>query len=179
MNKKLLIVGLAALLLAGVFGFGYWNRLASNNQIQSYEECVASGNPVSESYPPVCTAQDGRIFIQDIGNELEYADEIIIESPRPNQEIASPLDIEGRAIGPWYFEADFPVELFDGNGNRLAIGIMQAQGEWMTEDFVPFRGRVEFGVPDTPSGTLVAKNSNPSGLPEMSKSVTIPVRFRM
>ena len=32
--------------------------------IASFEECVAGGYPILESYPPQCTTPDGRVFIQ-------------------------------------------------------------------------------------------------------------------
>jgi hypothetical protein len=47
---------------------------------------------------------------------------IYVTSPGPNQEIISPLIIEGKARGTWFFEGDFPVLLSDENGNILASG---------------------------------------------------------
>ncbi len=32
-------------------------------QVTSYDECVAAGNPVMESYPTQCRTPDGRIFV--------------------------------------------------------------------------------------------------------------------
>jgi len=103
---------------------------------------------------------------------------IQIDNPRPNQIIESPLFIKGKARGNWYFEADFPVKLFDDNGFLLGITIAQALGDWMTEDFVPFNATLLFAVPSTPKGKLILEKDNPSGLPEHADELTIPVYFK-
>lgn len=35
--------------------------------IGTYEECVAAGNPVMETYPPQCRTADGRLFVSAMG----------------------------------------------------------------------------------------------------------------
>lgn len=107
-----------------------------------------------------------------------YADMIQVTSPAPNAaaSVSQPLVVSGRARGPWYFEASFPVKLLDSSGNVLAQGPAQAQGDWMTEDFVPFSATLTFTTTDT-SGTLVLQNDNPSGEPANAKSISIPVTF--
>jgi hypothetical protein len=107
-----------------------------------------------------------------------YADKLVVQMPAPNAIITSPLIVSGSARGPWYFEASFPVKLLDGAGNELAVTPATAQGEWMTEEFVPFTARLEFAAPATDTGTLVLQKDNPSGLPEYDDSFSIPVRFR-
>jgi len=145
--------------------------------INSFAECVVAGYPVMESYPQQCKTPDGKTFVEDIGNELEKADLIRVNNPRPNQMISSPLVLEGEARGFWFFEASFPVRLFDGAGKEIAIAIAQAKGEWMTEEFVPFGATLEFAKPTTASGTLVFEKDNPSGLPEHDDSLIMPIRF--
>ena len=34
--------------------------------VSSFEECVAAGNPVMESYPRQCNTPDGQHFVQDV-----------------------------------------------------------------------------------------------------------------
>ena len=114
---------------------------------------------------------------EDIGNELEKADLIRIFTPRPNQTIHSPLVVQGEARGTWFFEASFPVRLFDGNGKEISLGIAQAQDEWMTESFVPFKTELTFENPATATGTLVLEKDNPSGLPEHADELRVPIRF--
>lgn len=105
------------------------------------------------------------------------ADLIVVDSPAPNAYVQSPLTVTGKARGTWYFEASFPVQLLDGNGNVLASGPAQAQGDWMTEEFVPFKITLKFTAPGTAGGTLVLKKDNPSGLPEKEDELRLPIRF--
>ena len=145
--------------------------------INSFEECAVAGYPIMESYPRQCRTSDGETFIEDIGNLLEKEYLIRVDTPRPNDTISSPLILEGEARGYWFFEASFPVKLFDGNGELLATAIAQAKEEWMTEDFVPFEATLEFQVPATQKGILVLEKDNPSGLPENADELRVPVKF--
>ncbi|HEY4509806.1 MAG TPA: Gmad2 immunoglobulin-like domain-containing protein [Candidatus Paceibacterota bacterium] len=145
--------------------------------VANFEECRTAGYPIMESYPQRCRTPDGKTFAEDIGNELEKADLIRVVSPRPTQTISSPLVLEGEARGVWFFEASFPIKLLDGNGKEIAVAIAQAQGEWMTEEFVPFLATLEFSMPDTEGGTLIFQKDNPSGLPEHADSLVMPIRF--
>lgn len=102
---------------------------------------------------------------------------IRVTSPLPNTQIESPLTITGEARGGWYFEATFPVKILDADGRVLGQHYAEAQGEWMTNDFVPFRSTLSFSTPTTPTGTLVIEKSNASGLPENADEIRIPIRF--
>lgn len=103
---------------------------------------------------------------------------IRVSSPLPNAAVSSPLAVTGEARGFWFFEASFPVRLYDGNGREIGLAIAQAQGEWMTTEFVPFRAELSFDAPATERGTLVLEKDNPSGLPEHADELRIPVRFK-
>lgn len=97
-----------------------------------------------------------------------------------NQELTLPFVLTGEARGTWYFEASFPVRLEDMNGNLLQQTYAMAQGEWMTEDFVPFQSQALH--PENLSvtqGILVIEKDNPSGLPEFADEVRVPVRFAL
>ena len=178
--KKKIFIFLIVVILGGtaVYFTVFKSGEEPTPNINSFEECVSAGYPVLESYPRQCKTPDGKTFTEDIGNELEKADLIKIDNPRPNQIIESPLFIKGKARGNWYFEADFPVKLFDDNGYLLGITIAQALGDWMTEDFVPFSATLPFAVPFTPKGRLILEKDNPSGLLEYADELTIPVYFK-
>ncbi len=150
---------------------------SDNDKIKNFEECVAAGNPVSESYPVKCQTQDEKIFTENIGNEMELLDLIKTYSPRPNAKITSPLTITGQARGNWFFEALFFVELTDVDNNKISYGIAQAQDDWMTKDFVDFLAIIEFTAPQTPTGNLILRKDNPSGLPENDNQLIVPVKF--
>ena len=178
MNKLLLLIAIIALIALAAFGYTSMKKSPSPGEIiTSFEECAKAGYPVMESYPAQCKTPHGETFTQDIGNEMEMSSKIRIDSPRPHQTIKSPLVITGEAVGGWYFEAVFPIDLVDANGEIIAQHYAQAQGEWMTENFVPFTSTLQFATPSTPTGTLILRKDNPSGLPENEADLRIPVRF--
>ncbi|HTW96393.1 MAG TPA: GerMN domain-containing protein [Candidatus Methylomirabilis sp.] len=115
------------------------------------------------------------------GTASSSADQIVSEikltAPAANEIISSPLTVTGEALGNWYFEASFPVKLIGENGETLAQAPAQAQGDWMTTDFVPFKVTLNFDPGTSTIGMLILKNDNPSGIPEKDKQVAIPVRF--
>lgn len=104
--------------------------------------------------------------------------DIIVETPKPNDIVSSPLEVTGRARGNWYFEASFPIRLLDNNGKEIALTFASAEGDWMTNDFVPFKAIVEFSSPISEKGILILEKDNPSGLPENAGQITIPLRFQ-
>lgn len=146
--------------------------------VTSFEECVAAGNPVMESYPPQCRTEDGELFTQNVDYVQPHKDLIDVVNPQPNQVISSPLRVEGQARGQWYQEGTFSIELVDINGTRLSRVNARAEGEWMTEDFVPFKADITFRQPQTKRGELIIRNANPSGLKENAKEVIVPVMFQ-
>lgn len=102
----------------------------------------------------------------------------VVLTPDLKLPIASPLVLTGKARGPWYFEGSFPIELRDQAGAVLAQGVATAQGEWMTEEYVPFTAEIEFVAPaQGAAGILVLKKDNPSGLPEHDAAIELPVQF--
>ena len=146
-------------------------------KIENFKECVDAGNSIMESYPRKCSDGD-NMYIEDIGNELEKIDIIRINTPRPNQVINSPFVIKGEARGIWFFEGDFPVVLTNVDGIIIAQGFVTAQSEWMTEEFVEFKGTLEFEKPsDSDNGTLILRKDNPSDLPEYDDELEIPILF--
>lgn len=188
MTKNIILAAIGALIIVAIATAAY---LTYRNQeepiedqtpepvtINSFEECAAAGNPIMESYPRQCRA-GGRTFVEEIPEpeEEDLSDLIVVDSLAANDAIASPLTITGQARGNWYFEASFPVRLLDAAGNELAIGIAQAQGDWMTTEFVPFTVTLTFTEPATGTGTLVLQKDNPSGLPENDNQLEIPVTF--
>jgi len=121
-----------------------------------------------------------------ITEETVYKDLIKVASPRANDLVTSPLLIKGEARGNWYFEASFPVKLFDANGEIVPLepGYIMARGDpatgevnWMTTEYVPFEATLTFQEPATATGLLVLEKDNASGLPEFDDQISIPVRF--
>jgi hypothetical protein len=103
------------------------------------------------------------------------ADLITVELPFPGAVVGKTFSVVGTARGSWFFEASFPIVVIDENKNEIATGIAQAEGEWMTENFVPFTS--EILIPESFIGpaTLMLKKDNPSGLPENDASISFPI----
>jgi hypothetical protein len=180
MKKNTLLLLLIIIILGVILYFVTQRKIETSpivSNVSTFEECKAAGYPVQESYPERCTTSDSKVFTQDIGNELEKSDLIVIETPRPGQAIWSPIAITGKARGNWYFEASFPARLIDANGQVLGRMPIQAVGEWMTTEFVPFTATMDFTVPSTETGTLILQKDNPSGLAGNDDELRIPVTF--
>ena len=169
---------------AGLVGGYYFNDWQRIKNINSFEEC-ALYFAVQESYPGKCTAK-GRSFTQNIppvqipasnDNKAPVNSNITVTNPQPNTQVTSPLTISGQAKGSWYFEASFPIKLYDANNILIAQTTGAAQGNWQTTNFVPFTATLTFTTPSTATGTLVLEKDNPSGEPQNADSVSIPVTF--
>lgn len=107
------------------------------------------------------------------------SDLIRVSTPIEDAVVMSPLLIEGEARGTWYFEASFPIRIYDAKNILLGTAIAQAQSDWMTENFVPFKATLTFNKSTTSTGTLVFEKDNPSGLPEHANEFRMPIRFEL
>lgn len=148
-------------------------------QILSFGDCVKAGNIVLETYPRQCKNKDGKTFTEEIKEKITYnnssADLIQVDLPYPGAVTGKDFSIVGKARGTWYFEASFPVQVLDKDGKVLFEGPVQAQGEWMTTEFVPFK--VDIIVPQTYIGraTIILKKDNPSGDTAKDASISFPI----
>ena len=167
MRKILIILIVLVVLIGGYFGLKF----------------------ITKEFPkePIFCAEDAKLcsdgsYVSRITPDCNFApcpkeDLIQIEAPMANTVIVSPLIIKGKARGFWFFEADFPIKLFDENNNLIATAIAQAKEDWMTEDFISFEVELKFENPGTEKGTLVLEKDNPSGLPENADELRVPVLF--
>lgn len=183
-NIKIIILSAISLVLivTGIFLF-YWSQVSRDERlvISSFEECVGAGFPVQESYPRSCTTPDGQTFSEDVSkteNMDSESENIKVDSPTPNDVIESPLIISGEAVGTWMFEANMSVTLYDNDGNVVSEGNVMAQGDWMTDDMVPFEGTLEFEEQESGKGRLVINKANPSGLEENADEFVVPIYFK-
>jgi len=157
--RNIIIIILSILIL--VFLFFFFNDKEEDNQIINLEK-TNTIIPIGEN---INKTEEREVNITEITNFND------------NQEIKSPVVITGEARGSWFFEASFPVYLYDDNGKEIVSSIAQAQSDSLTENFVPFKTTLIFAVPETNEGTLVFKNDNPSGLIENEKKIEIPIKF--
>lgn len=108
---------------------------------------------------------------------VDISNLIRLEEPVSGDLISSPVFVRGEAVGYWFFEASFPIKIYDGDGNEIGVGIAQAKKDWMTEDFVPFEASIIFDKPSTKAGKLVLFRDNPSDLRENDASLEVDVTF--
>ncbi len=149
MKKIILILVVLAIVLYG--GFVYFRNSAEAPVV------------------PNGTGQTPTITYTNSSKDL-----IVVDLPYPGAVTGKDFVVMGKARGTWYFEASFPVNVLDKDGNVLWQGPAQAQSSWMTEDFVPFK--VSVSVPQSYIGpaTLVLKKDNPSGDPARDASISFP-----
>jgi len=173
----ILIPGVIVLLL--LMWLLFPKNIQAPSPIMSFADCASAGYPVMESYPRQCRTPDGRTYAEELPEKITYtnasANLVVVDLPSAGAVVGKTFSVVGKARGGWFFEASFPVEVLDKNGKRLAMAPAQAQGEWMTENFVPFK--VDMTVPQTYIGpaTLVLHKDNPSGLAENDASVSFPI----
>lgn len=164
----LIIIAVAVVLLLSL------NRGEKPVEITDFQSCEQAGGSIVDGEPVRCVAPNGQSFEEDEAPEPE----VVIETPVYGALVTSPLIVKGKARGTWFFEANIPVTLKDQNGKVLAQKGFQAEGEWMTTDYVPFSGTLEFATPETDFGVLIINKDNPSGLPQFDSAFAIPVRFK-
>lgn len=185
MQKKTLLSILVVLILLGAALAYIWHldesikqRKAGTNTkgVYSFEECVAAGNPVMESYPRQCVA--GKITFVETVPEQANSDAVVFQSVRPNQLVESPLEVRGTALGTWFFEANIGLRLLGADGKEIARGHAEATADWMTANPVPFKGVITFTTPTTATGFVEVEKDNPSDNRGLDATVRIPVRFK-
>lgn len=195
MRKQSIILGSAVVLFViGAFVFAAISLKSGGPSTPvptSFAECAQAGNPVGESYPRTCRTKEGIMFTEAVDvlpastttdntpSPKLASTSVMIQNvtPLPGTKVTSPLEVKGEARGNWYFEASFPVKLEDANGAVIAQGVAQAQGEWMTDNFVPFLATLTWAGTTTGNGTLRLIKDNPSGLPENAGEITIPITY--
>lgn len=104
---------------------------------------------------------------------------ITLHDWREQMTLISPALITGTVPGSWSFEASFPVRLLDTDGNVVAEAPAQLQGDWMSDNQVPFSVTLIFdsSANNTRKGTLVLEKDNPSDLAENADAITIAIQY--
>lgn len=173
-NRTILqILVLVAVALAIVF-FVPRNQEAPKLVVTDFDSCQQAGGTMVDGEPVKCVTSDGRIF-----EEADHAEpDVVLEQPVYGDLVTSPLTVKGKARGTWFFEANIPVTLKDETGKLLAQKGFMTDSNWMTTDYVPFEGTLEFDPGDVEYGILIISKDNPSGLPENDAAFAIPLRFK-
>ncbi len=163
---KKLLVFLVGIALGGLVVYLFVTNLNKRPKISD----IAPVNPLETKVEDALSKECASL-------QKSMPEDIKVTSPSCGAKVTSPLKVSGEAKGTWFFEASFPIRVEDSNGQKLGDGFVSAKGEWMTESFVPFDGKVEFVESITKTGYLVLMADNPSGLPANAKEYKIPIKF--
>lgn len=91
--------------------------------------------------------------------------------------ITSSMTITGHARNMFY-EGTFPVTIVSSDGLVLYNGLAVSDGDWMTEEFIPFTIEIDYFDPQgSAEGLLILENDNPSGLDEYDFTYVVEVVF--
>lgn len=175
-NKKVLygVVGLIAVVAvaAGVYLF------------MQYSDDTAKDDPKNTSETQKETTNtdtSGDQTDEQVANtsfKSEKGVAMTITSPKTDSGLTSPLAIAGSVPGTWSNEGQFTVRLLDSDSGVLAEGSAKINGDWMSQNPVPFSATLTFDAPAAgTTGLLVLEKANPSGLEDSADSVTIMVQF--
>lgn len=77
---------------------------------------LAAGTAIYLRYPPNPASLQKNNVPPAQTTEKGNADIIKVSDPLPEAVIKNPLIVRGEARGQWFFEASFPVKIFDENG---------------------------------------------------------------
>lgn len=167
-NRVLLVLLILALLALATVAFAWYKTSQQPTTPQDTTQ-----TPTTQQEPQVTDNKPVP------SNEYRSPKDVLIyvNSPKANSTITSPVNISGTVPGNWSFEATFPIDILNSSRQVIGQGYATLEGEWMTEEQVPFSASVSFSQPGTQTGFILLKNANASGLPEHDDSIEIPVRF--
>lgn len=173
MTKSRLLIIIA--LLIGILFLGRDFYLPSSSYVAIAPE---PGTQTNESGSEQFS--DNQLTSSENGDisSIENSTGLTITSPKANQEISSPLKISGSINGQGWtaFEAQAgTVDLLDAGKKTIASGVLSTTSEWTTLP-TNFETSIAFSAA-AGQGSLVFRNENPSGNPEMNKAFSLPVRI--
>lgn len=139
-----------------------------------------STEPAEQSVVESTTTDPISTTTETVGTTTVDTALISVTAPLPGETVSSPITARGEARGYWFFEGDAPVVVTNWDGLIIGEGYITAQNDWMSEDFVPFTGTIEYTLPAdsySASGTVIFQRDNPSGRPENDAAYEIPVQL--
>lgn len=131
-----------------------------------------------ESHIPTAAPATTTGINPDAGNYAytnASGDTVLVDTPIAGAAVGRQFSLSGKARGAWYFEGSFPYQILNKDGALLTQGAVQAQGDWMSTDFVPFSADVTIPGAYTGAATVLLHNDNPSGDSANAASVSYPI----
>jgi hypothetical protein len=170
MKKTLIIIIIAVAVLFVVIFVARLFSGPEDTWICEGTKWVKHGNPSTPMPQGSCEKKSAK-------TDAKQPATLKVDSLKINDRIASPVIVSGQASG-WYFEGAFLVRVVDETGKELGRGNAVAlDGNWMTTNFVPFKGSVTFDPQGAKDGKIIFEKANPSGLPQNAESYSLPVSF--
>lgn len=159
------------LVIALVGGSAYGTYVWQHGRVEDLE------SQVSRLDTELAAAKGSQVPEISYNYTSEKGVDIKVYTPDFGKQLTSPVIVMGEAPGSWSFEADFPVKILDKDGKTVVQGIAQMQGDWMTDQPVPFVAKLMFDEAVSGDGTLVLQKDNPSDLDINDDSVSIPIKL--
>lgn len=139
----------------------------------SQDKATNSNDDVNNSSQSVQAGDDSQLKTRQYKSDKGVT--IEIDNWADNRSISTPLTITGRVPGNWSSEGRFPVAAVYQGDIGMPGAVAHIQGDWMTEDMVPFEVELRFNEIDDMSGevTIALRKANPSGLAENDDSLVL------
>ena len=102
----------------------------------------------------------------------------VVTKPTASSTVASTFDISGTAPNSWYFEATFPIQVRDADDDLIGSSQGRAQSDWTVEGPVAFTSTMTVDASYHGPATLILLKDNPSGNPENSDELTVPITIK-
>jgi len=110
-----------------------------------------------------------------------FPENFVLDNLHQNNRVNPGQIITGSVPGFWFFEASFPIELRDINGNVFGFAIAQTSEDWMTTNNVSFSATMPDDLSYTGVGSLVFTRDDPSdgesGIDMADFTAIVPVIF--
>lgn len=161
---------LCAVLILGISAAWVWNYQRIQKKIRPVIVEVATTTPV---YVRSATSTEAEVYETAIAFKTDIFKTVSVAT---GALIKPKTKVTGEVRGNWFFEGSFPAELRVGTSTILWSGVAQAQGSWMTTNFVPFTMNISYtALGTTTPATLILKKDNPSGEPINDDELQIAV----
>lgn len=141
-------------------------------QPSTFQDCIAAGNPVMESYPRQCRLPDGTVLTEDTAPVQAPRAEITLLEPVAGSSVGLPLELNGHVRGE---TGDVHYQLLDVDGTVLAEGIA-VQGEQEGETYT-FSGVATYQDPFGQSGAVLLSLVDPAS-GDVITEMRVEVGFR-
>lgn len=178
---KYVIIALIILLI--IVGAVYFFLIPQNRStipnanIRTFEECEEAGYLVVDTVPRECHTKNKQVYVE-IYNGVLLKDVIEAKKPKPNEEVSSPFELSGQAVGDWYNTGYLNVKLVDEHDNVLMSKLVKATADTNTEGMVPFAAAIEYDASQSAIGRLIIERTNPNFTRGQLGPMYIPLRLK-